>query len=200
MAYKKADNIPGLIDNELGKLLKDYASDVPEYMCIVEVGPFTGKSTVFLATGAHESVVVYTYDLWQANKRPISGGGTSIAKDRKHSFELFQDNIKKAGVQQRVFVTNADSAEMGRKWPNYGAAHIGLIYIDGDHRYPGIKADIEAWLPKLAPGAPAIFDDYSGQGVKRAVDEWCANKGWSIVDTLEQDGKIRAVVIQEDKD
>ena len=63
---------------------------------------------------------------------------------------------------------------------------LDYIYIDGDHRYNGIKKDIEAALPLLKEGGVLLIDDYevdsgpilyTGQpnghqyGVKKAVDE-----------------------------
>lgn len=194
MAFKKPENIDGLISNEDGKFLEDYAGAVPEGMCIVEIGPFTGKSTAFMGRGcAANNTFIYTYDLWEKNKRPISGSGKKIVQTRDESFFLFTDNMKKSGLNSRVFPLNVDSVQGATEWPE-DAAPIGLMYIDGDHRYPGVKADIEAWLPKVAGGAPIIFDDYySNRGVKQAVDEWCSTTDWQIVDHTE-----RFVVLQED--
>lgn len=193
MAFKKPENIAGLISNDDGLFLEAYAAAVPEGMCIVEIGPFTGKSTAYLGRGSAEyDTIIYTYDLWHDNPRPITGGGTKIARDRQDSYNLFMDNMKKSGLNKRVFPSKMKSAEAGKDWQS-DTPVIGLIYIDGDHRYPGVKADIEAWLPKLASGAPAIFDDYfSNRGVRQAVDEWCSASNWNIVDETS-----RFVVIQE---
>lgn len=194
VAYKKPENVAGLINNEDGRFLQDYAAGVPDGMCIVEIGPFTGKSTVFLAQGATGSVVVYTYDLWQDNHRPISGSGAQIAHDRLDSQKLFYSNIKKCGVAGKIFAAKLDSIKAGDEWPE-DSRPIGLMYIDGDHRYPGVKADLDAWIGKLSPGAPVILDDYfSNRGVKRAVDELVNDDTnyWSIVDQTS-----RFVVIQE---
>lgn len=193
MAYKKPENVSGLISNEDGRFLQDYAAGVPEGMCIVEIGPFTGKSTVFLARGAGNSVVIYTYDLWEDNHRPISGSGAQVADSRLESQKLFYDNIKKCGVNNKVFAAKYDSAKAGKEWPD-DSMPIGLVYIDGDHRYPGVKADLNAWIDKIAQGAPIILDDYfSNRGVKRAVDELVQDDTsyWSIVDQ-----SSRFVVIQ----
>lgn len=53
---------------------------------------------------------------------------------------------------------------------------LDFVFVDADHSYDGCRADIEAWLPKLKPGALLCghdYDhpDYPGWGVKRAVDE-----------------------------
>lgn len=63
------------------------------------------------------------------------------------------------------------------------------IYIDGDHKYDGVKKDIEAALPKVKKSGLLAFNDYtvwSPQsmfhcGVARAVNELCRNDGWRLV-------------------
>lgn len=65
---------------------------------------------------------------------------------------------------------------------------IHLLFIDGDHDYPVIAADIANWTPKVVPGGLVLFHDYAPskkhlvrhklQGVRRAIDEWAAKSGW----------------------
>jgi hypothetical protein len=43
--------------------------------------------------------------------------------------------------------------------------------LDGDHGYEAVRADIDAWLPKMKPGAVLSGDDYLWPGVKQAVHE-----------------------------
>jgi hypothetical protein len=55
---------------------------------------------------------------------------------------------------------------------------LDWVYIDGDHSYAGVKADLEAWFRTVKPGGAMAGDDYGhtgswfGDGVKRAVDEF----------------------------
>lgn len=48
-----------------------------------------------------------------------------------------------------------------------------FIFIDAGHSYQAVKADIEAWLPKVRPGGWFGGHDYHSAhtGVIRAVDE-----------------------------
>ena len=56
---------------------------------------------------------------------------------------------------------------------------LDFVYIDGDHSYQGIKADWEAWYPKVRPGGIIAGHDYGAyndcQGVKKYIDELIAN-------------------------
>ena len=43
-------------------------------------------------------------------------------------------------------------------------ASLDFAYIDGDHSYAAVKADLEGWLGKLVPGGLLIADDYLSGG------------------------------------
>ena len=51
---------------------------------------------------------------------------------------------------------------------------IDFVFIDADHSYESVRADIAAWFPKVKRGGVIAGDDYGGAwyGVKRAVDEY----------------------------
>jgi hypothetical protein len=64
-----------------------------------------------------------------------------------------------------------------------------VIYIDGDHRYEGVKKDIAAATKKLTQDGLLIFNDYTywsaaqcePYGVVQAVNELCHEGGWKVV-------------------
>lgn len=77
----------------------------------------------------------------------------------------------------------ADSRRCAFKEP------VHLLFIDGDHRYKTVRADIANWSPRVAPGGVMLFHDYAPTaknlkrrphlaGVKRAADEWFIGNGW----------------------
>lgn len=50
--------------------------------------------------------------------------------------------------------------------------YLDFVYIDADHRYEAVKADIIAWLPKVKHGGYICGHDYGEkEGVTKAVDE-----------------------------
>ncbi|AJY44666.1 class I SAM-dependent methyltransferase [Martelella endophytica] len=63
---------------------------------------------------------------------------------------------------------------------------LDLVFLDGDHSYDGVRADIDAWLPKLAPGGYLGGHDYRNPdprfrfGVTDAVDEWVSVVGLTL--------------------
>lgn len=57
--------------------------------------------------------------------------------------------------------------------------HFDYVFIDADHSYEGCMADIVAWKSKVKPGGWLCGHDYDNRyhpefGVKKAVDEYCA--------------------------
>jgi hypothetical protein len=53
-------------------------------------------------------------------------------------------------------------------------AYFDMIYIDANHSFENVYADIGYWLPKVREGGIISGHDYGGRkrGVKRAVDMW----------------------------
>lgn len=51
---------------------------------------------------------------------------------------------------------------------------VDVIFIDGDHTYEGVKADIKNWYPQMAKKGVMLFHDHdsSSPGVVRAVSEF----------------------------
>jgi len=60
---------------------------------------------------------------------------------------------------------------------------FGLVYIDGDHTYEGVKKDLNAWYPKVSKGGIICGDDIGWAGVKQAVDEFFIgmNRDYQII-------------------
>ena len=59
----------------------------------------------------------------------------------------------------------------------YADKSLDFVFIDGAHNYESVKADIQAWLPKVKIGGFIGGHDYGNDepenvnGVKKAVDE-----------------------------
>jgi len=82
---------------------------------------------------------------------------------------------------------------------------LDFVFIDGDHRYEAVKADIEAWFPKVRAGGVFSGHDYCSRGkaleraqttkkfpdqykkgIIRAVDEFSDARGIKIMLTEER--------------
>jgi len=88
-------------------------------------------------------------------------------------------------AQLRLVGIIADSSECHSRF----CEPVHLLFIDGDHRYAGVKADLENWTPKIAPGGIVVMHDYAPkpehlvllphlEGVRRAISEWAQKAKW----------------------
>lgn len=140
----------GMISIEEGLVLYSLASQV-QSGCIVEVGSYRGRSTVFLGQGslAGNSAPVYAID----PHKPFIGvlGGVFGPKDRT----AFYKTMLITGCSEIVSLINLSSEMVVPKW----SEPVALLWIDGDHSYAGVKRDFECWLPHVAEGACIAFDD-----------------------------------------
>jgi predicted O-methyltransferase YrrM len=60
---------------------------------------------------------------------------------------------------------------------------IDFLYIDADHGYDGVMADLIAWVPHVRPGGVIVGDDYDNAiypGVKRAWDTFERTYGFQF--------------------
>lgn len=133
-------NIEGWLTSGEGKFLYAKAKTCPEYAAIVEIGSYKGKSTICLAAGATagNGAPVYAID-------PHTGG----------SFKEFRKNIEKAGVQGMVTPIVKTSEKGSQDWQH----PIGMLFIDGDHRYAAVEQDFLLWFPRLIDGGVVALHD-----------------------------------------
>jgi predicted O-methyltransferase YrrM len=90
-----------------------------------------------------------------------------------------------AAENSRLQVHVGDSSTNVSKMPD---AYFDMVYVDGDHDYPGVVKDIEAILPKMKPGGILVFNDYTTWsastmfhcGVARAVNELVRDHPWKF--------------------
>jgi hypothetical protein len=92
------------------------------------------------------------------------------------------------GCSEIVSLINLSSEGFAPHWQE----PVALLWIDGDHRYPGVRRDFELWAPYLTPEAVVVFDDAldPGLGPRRLIDELTASGRFEEVLVV---GKIAAI-------
>jgi hypothetical protein len=148
----------------LKELVTRLASKEKEVVHVIEVGAFVGQTALAMAeAGARVACV----DHWQGTPGDESG---EIARrfGPEVIYEVFLGNIG-THLFRSIFPLVGNSAFWARKWPH---GMVDLVFLDADHSYEAVKADIRDWRPLVRPGGILCGHDYRGfPGVTQAVNE-----------------------------
>ena len=150
-----------------------------------EIGVWRGDfSTDLLAETAPDQL--HLVDPWRFQPDPkyadASYGG-KLATSQEDMDELFDLVCRRFAGDGRVVVHRCTSAEgTGR----LADGSLDWVYLDAEHWYESVRADIARWAPKVRSGGLVMGDDYGargywGGGVTRAVDEFVAAGGCDVV-------------------
>ncbi len=151
------DSIPGeMLRGELNWLFKT----AKNMNSIVEVGSWKGRSTHALLSGCQG--IVYAVDHFKGSKT----GQGNCTPEKAAQEDIFQEFLKNVGHFQNLKVYKMDSLEAAKKFKNKS---VDMVFIDGDHSFESVKADIEAWLPKARKLICGHDYNESSPGVKQAV-------------------------------
>jgi predicted O-methyltransferase YrrM len=88
-------------------------------------------------------------------------------------------NLIESGVSANVRLIPATSLEAAALW----TLPIDYLYVDADHSYESVRADLDAWVPHVKPGGVILGDDYGSDmypGVRNAWDEWEREQGLTL--------------------
>ncbi len=144
-----------------GRLLDQILPDLPNKIKIAEIGVYLGRLTAMWNVQLINSGKEYEYfgidHFLGPKKHPIKSG-----------LELAQKNLKP--VIDKINLIKNDSILAAKSFKD---RYFDIVYIDADHEYASVKADIIAWLPKVKIGGYICGDDYIGgwPGVVKAVNE-----------------------------
>jgi len=147
--------------------LVSLANLFPEDAVMAEIGIFEGESTSIFLPKVKK---IYCVDPWCdvlsfETKQDI--GGSWCFEDVYNSFMRRLGNNEKLVVLRMASVKAAEVVD----------EPLDVVYIDGDHRYEGVKSDILAWMPKIKEGGILSGHDYRQRdGVRQAVNELLKDK------------------------
>ena len=167
-------------DEVLASLLSDI-SEVKQDSVVTaaEVGVHMGQTSSFLLEELPllEMILVDPFEYADATYFEEHG----LYKDRPdaaRTFDIFWDRLRP--YRNRSVIISQRSPGAARWVPN---AFLDLIFIDSFHAYDELKADIEAWLPKLRRPGILAGHDYGlfWPGVCDAVHEFAVSNGLPLV-------------------
>lgn len=156
--------IPGFFDfEEVYSRVADWARDGDVF---VEIGSLLGRSACWLGErllGLKKDVQLICVDEWPA----VYQWGPQQETQIEAPFETFYANVRQSGLQQVIVPIRAKSVRAARLVRN----DLAFVFIDAGHEYEDVRADIDAWLPKVKRSGIIAGHDYDFPGVAKAVDE-----------------------------
>jgi predicted O-methyltransferase YrrM len=146
---------PAQVKSEILKLCEIVADQKPK--CVLEIGTNNG-GTLFLWTQlADPNATIVSIDL------PGGTYGGGYDAWRKTFYKSF------ARERQILHLLRADShdpATFEALRRTIGDLPIDFLFIDGDHRYAGVKQDFEVFAPLVRPGGIVAFHDILAHSVE----------------------------------
>lgn len=147
----------------------DFVNSARPNAQMVEVGVWLGKSLCYLAELCEErgrqDITLFGIDTWLGCEQCQDERIVALEGDEDELFEIAKENLDFPNVQ--LFRVNSlEGAAL------FDPGTLDLVFLDGNHRYNAVKADIIAWLPKVKDGGTlAGHDIVSWPSVKKAVKE-----------------------------
>lgn len=143
----KLTGVPGWETDDEEDTLCFYASQVPENGVIVEIGAEYGRSASQFLKSSGPSVTVLSMDLFPMTHHAV---GDLMDACKSNLQESCGSEIHRWRPYR---VDSHDAANVE------GVGMVDLLFIDGDHEYAGVWADIKVWTPLVRQGGVVAFHD-----------------------------------------
>lgn len=136
----------------------------PSGSCFVEVGAYLGRSLCSLA----EAVEHCGKDINLIGIDTCRGSGPEGYRQKDYHGAMVEQgggtfagalhkNIVDCGYGDRIMLIIADSIAAAKLFQDQS---LEWVHLDARHNYACVKADIDAWLPKVKRGGWLSGDDY----------------------------------------
>ena len=153
------------------------SSRIPDGGTFCEVGVWRGDNACNVLARANIGTLILV-DTWgkhlpsYSKENDLYGGLAQSVYDANYARAM---HLVSQYPVDELRVLNSLSTEAAKKVADESC---DVVFIDADHTYDAVKADIEAWMPKVKPGGWLGGHDYKAPpkwaakwGVKQAVDE-----------------------------
>ena len=165
-SYKEID---GWFDFE--GIYEHMSNILEDHHTFIEVGVWKGKSICFLGQLLRikdKKVKVYAVDTFEGTKNE-EPHQNQIEEIGGSTLPIFEENLKKLDLEDIITPIVKESVEAAKDFED---ETVAAMFIDGDHSYEGVMADLEAWYPKICYNGWILGHDYWMDDVKNAVHDY----------------------------
>ena len=161
--YERAFAIQGWMTREELGFLYTLATRLPDEASVVEVGNWKGRSTIAICEGLRSKRAprLYAVDTFLGDE-----GMRQRHRDEILQGAIYNEFLGNTSEYPFVHVLRLDSVRASRTVEDRS---IDWVFIDAEHTYEQVSADITAWFPKLRPGGIISGHDFGRFEVRRAV-------------------------------
>lgn len=152
----------------------------------IEVGVQEGRFSAEILANPNVTKL-YMLDAWRHFDKYEDAANVS---DNLHSINMLSALENTTKEKDRRCLINELSVNAAEIFPD---EFFDFIYLDANHSYEGVLADLVAWFPKLKRDGIICGDDYLTEvnqfadfGVKKAVDEYFGDD----VQTIEEEKEM----------
>jgi predicted O-methyltransferase YrrM len=142
----------------------------------VELGTWQGASAIPVARAIRRwGGTLYCVDTWAGDVHTPDPSRPSVP----WMLVSCARNMMQAGVGANIRLIQSTTLEAEGRFDRA----IDYLYVDADHSYDAVAADLRAWLRRLNPGGLLLGDDYGHRlfpGVQQAWDEFEQWSGMSL--------------------
>lgn len=148
-----------------------------------EIGVFAGDMSAALLR-ANPALHLDMIDSWEGH-----GGGYRVDSGDWHAklSQHAQDEFQRKALERTGFASDRRMVVRARSTDAAACLTVDydFVFLDADHSYEGVRADIAAWAPKVKPGGWLGGHDYENPnfpkfGVTRAVNEYASATGLTV--------------------
>jgi len=154
----------------------------------IEIGRYKGGATVVLA-----AAIAPGGTLWSIDNGSLELSPDEMATGRPHDAQIHA-MCDRFGLDARLIVGDSGSVELD-------VDPVDLVLIDGDHRYEGVRADLDRWGTRVRKGGHVLLDDVfplgnyrrGCEGVSRAVREIIDDGSFKLVRAVDRMAHLEKV-------
>jgi hypothetical protein len=157
------------------KVMADLIND-RGFTKIAEVGVWKGRFMAGVLWSCPQITEYWGIDSWQVLNNPEYHEGNMLLLDDKGWEETYLYVCRYMLQYKSLRLIRAGSLEASKLFPD---GYFDLVFIDADHTYEYVLADIKAWTPKVRKGGIISGHDCIKKlpGVPKAVEECFGEDG-----------------------
>lgn len=173
--YEKRVNFPASISPEQGELLKSIVTNINPNN-VVEIGCFTGISTIWIASGLEQigsRAIIHSIDLFDEILPWLPFRYGCLL----NPYQFAQECVAAAQLSHRIQFYKMNSLEAGKRISEITNDPIDFLFIDGDHTKQGCLSDWMLFCPHVSVGGYImlhdIYPEHCGwDGPRYVIDEY----------------------------